>query len=233
MDTRATYDMANRLLQQHGLTGWTVVFDRAKSRAGVCRFGRQQIGLSAPLTRLHSDAEVRDTILHEIAHALVGPQHGHNAVWKEAARAIGCSANRCLPKDAPVVAGSWEGVCPRGHTSTRHRRPTRVASCPRCAPAFDPEFIYDWTYHGRKVDMHPNFLTELEALMSGNRGPRAEHLLRLGDRARVLEVSATGRYGGRIGTIVKRGRSRFHLQIHDRILTVPFALVGPVGPHPE
>ena len=126
MDTNAAHKIADELVQRHGLAGWTVVFDRATRRAGVCQHGRQQIGLSAPLTRLHSAAEVRDRILHEIAHALVGPQHGHNAVWKAAARSIGCSANLCLPKDAPVVAGPWEGVCPGGHTSTTG--PTTICS---------------------------------------------------------------------------------------------------------
>ncbi|HQK32467.1 MAG TPA: SprT-like domain-containing protein, partial [Phycicoccus sp.] len=68
--------LARRLMFEHDLTGWTVVADRAKTRAGVCRFAKRQIGLSRPLTELHSEAEVRDTILHEIAHALVGPEHG-------------------------------------------------------------------------------------------------------------------------------------------------------------
>ena len=55
-----------------------VAYDSAKRRAGVCRFATQTLGLSAPLTTLHSEVEVRDTILHEIAHALVGPRHGHD-----------------------------------------------------------------------------------------------------------------------------------------------------------
>ena len=42
-----------------------------------------------------AEADVRDTILHEIAHALAGPKHNHDKVWREKARAIGCTAERC------------------------------------------------------------------------------------------------------------------------------------------
>ena len=34
-----------------------------------------------------------DTILHEMAHALVGQVHGHDAVWQ--AQVLGCSGRRC------------------------------------------------------------------------------------------------------------------------------------------
>ena len=36
-----------------------------------------------------------DTLLHEIAHAIVGPGHAHDAVWQTAARRIDCKAKRC------------------------------------------------------------------------------------------------------------------------------------------
>ena len=35
-----------------------------------------------------SEAEIRDTILHEIAHALAGPEARHGARWKAIARRI-------------------------------------------------------------------------------------------------------------------------------------------------
>ncbi len=38
------------------------------------------------------DEEVKNTLLHEIAHALVGPGHRHNRVWRQKAREIGCDA---------------------------------------------------------------------------------------------------------------------------------------------
>ena len=148
--------LAVGLMRRHGLTGWRLVFDNAKTRAGICRAAPREIGLSRVLTALHSEAEVTETILHEIAHALVGPAHGHDAVWRERALAIGSNAKRCVPSTAPKVAGPWVGVCPSGHRTTRHRQPTRVQSCGHCSRSFDPGTVLDWTWNGRRVAMHPS-----------------------------------------------------------------------------
>jgi hypothetical protein len=47
-----------------------------------------------------------------------------------------------------------------------------------------------------------------------------------GEQARVR---ARGRYHGAVGTLVERGRTRYHLRIPEGILTVPFELVERVG----
>ncbi len=166
MEIEQARQLAQQLLREHGLSGWRVGFDRAKTRAGVCRFRERTIGLSWPLTQLHSPAEVRDTILHEIAHALVGPTHKHDAVWRATAVRLGCSARACLPADAPRVAAPWVGTCPAGHSIGRHRRPERPASCSRCSRAFDPAHLFRWLFHGREVVMHPRYVAELRMLDS-------------------------------------------------------------------
>ena len=86
---------AERLMSRHGLTGWSFQFEDASKRAGVCVFDLKVIGLSR-LYCLHATGpQVRDTILHEIAHALVGPKHNHDATWKAVARSVGCTGDRC------------------------------------------------------------------------------------------------------------------------------------------
>ena len=156
--------LATDLIAQHGLRGWHLVFDNAKMRAGVCRPGKREIGLIRVLTGLHTDAQVRDTILHEIAHALVGPAHGHDAVWRARARAIGCTGGRCVPQNAERAAAPWVGTCPAGHEFGRHRRPDRVMSCSRCSPRFSAGTLIAWRYHGRVVPMHPRYQAELSGL---------------------------------------------------------------------
>jgi predicted SprT family Zn-dependent metalloprotease len=147
MDIDGAVTQAEHLLRCHGLVGWRVVIDRAKTRAGVCRFARREIGLSGPLTALHSPTDVRDTILHEIAHALTGPLHRHDAVWRAQAARLGCSTRACLPPEAPRVEAPWVGTCPAGHTVARHRRPSRQGSCSRCSATYDPAHLFDWQFH--------------------------------------------------------------------------------------
>jgi predicted SprT family Zn-dependent metalloprotease len=224
MNLNDAASMARRLLDQHGLTDWVLVFDRAKRRAGICRPGRKEIGLSAPLTSLHPEAEVRDTVLHEIAHALVGPRHGHDAVWRATAQRIGCSGERCSSEEAPAIDGDWVGECAAGHRITRHRRPERPTACRRCAPRFDPAHLFTWTFRGRTVPMTPGYRAELERLRApSNAAPT--RVLRPGDPLRIV---AEGRYRGVIGTLVKRGRTRYHVRVDGSVLTVPFPLVEPV-----
>ena len=218
MDLRDAFALAEDLLEHHGLTGWSVVFDGAKRRAGICRFGPQVLGLSAPLTTLHSELEVRDTILHEIAHALAGPTHGHDEVWRSIAVRIGCSGARCVSADSPAVEPPWLGTCPAGHTTGRHRRPERVMTCGQCSRTFDLDHVLAWTHHGRPADMHPNFEAELARLREGRRMV----LHRVGTKVRI---TAPGDHEGRVGKVVKLGRTSYHLRSGRAVVRVPFALV--------
>ena len=103
---------AEALILQHGLDGWSFQFDSAQKRAGACVFSTQIISLSRFYCIRASDAQIRDTVLHEIAHALAGPKHNHDATWKRIARSIGCTADRCHTVD----------FAPAKH----------IASCSRC-----------------------------------------------------------------------------------------------------
>ncbi|MGB7450191.1 MAG: SprT-like domain-containing protein [Ornithinimicrobium sp.] len=156
--------LGQHLLREHGLSDWTVVLDHARARFGVCRPDRRQIGLSRRLTVLSSEAEVRNTLLHEIAHALVGADHGHDAVWRARALAIGCDGRRT--DDIPESAqGPWVGRCPAGHTVRRHRRPRRVGACRLCsAGPFDPSAIYTWTFRGAPAPMLASYSAELVSI---------------------------------------------------------------------
>jgi predicted SprT family Zn-dependent metalloprotease len=92
--------------------------------------------LSIYFASLNSADEVRDTVLHELAHALAGKAAGHGPHWKAiclkiGARPLRCGANVVMP------AGRWKAICPGcGRLHTRYRRPKHTTGyhCRPCGP---------------------------------------------------------------------------------------------------
>ena len=128
--------LAQKLLKQcarrSGLApGWTFGFDLSPSRAGVCRYDERRIDLSVSFCLRASRAQVEDTLLHEIAHAIVGRKHGHDAVWQAKARELGCSAERC--HDVAHSAANWVGECGCGKQWLRQRLQRNMARGRVCA----------------------------------------------------------------------------------------------------
>lgn len=159
-------DLARDIMDQHGLRHWTFEFDDAKRRAGICHYAARRISLSAPLMTVYSESEARDTVLHEVAHALVGPEAGHGRRWRETAEAIGGTGRQYVDPEAPTLDGPWIGVCPHGHRMTRFRRPGMPMSCRRCTRrrVFAPAHLVAWTYRGHNAAMGSRYEHELRAL---------------------------------------------------------------------
>ena len=83
--------MARRLMDAHGLTGWTFAFGEARRRLGHCHFQDRMIRISRTHALEGSEEQIRDTVLHEIAHAIAGYEAGHGPLWKTTARRIGAT----------------------------------------------------------------------------------------------------------------------------------------------
>lgn len=143
MELAAAHSLALTLFDKHGLD-WGFGWDHARRRAGQTNFTHRKITLSKPLTLLCTEEQVRETILHEIAHALVGPDHGHGPVWKQMARRVGAQPRRLTAPDFPKAAAPWQAVCAAGHSHERFRRPTRPVSCGRCSRRFSREHLLTW-----------------------------------------------------------------------------------------
>lgn len=228
MQTSAALRLARTLLDEHGLHDWTLGLDRAKTRAGATHFRQRRITLSAPLTRAHDDDLVRDTILHEIAHALVGPNHGHDRVWKAKARELGASDSRCFTSEAAKNLAPFIGRCPAGHEVRRHKRPNRLVSCTRCSGSFDLAHLFEWTYRGHSFTPLPSYARELARATAHAADPHSAppplQLLHLGAQARI---TAEGKFFGRTGEVESVGRSRYQVRVDEGVLSVPFELVEP------
>lgn len=67
------------------------VCDLGKNTLGQCNYTRKEIALnSKTLHKMNAD-EIKDTINHEIAHALIGPGFGHGKLWKQMAKLCGAT----------------------------------------------------------------------------------------------------------------------------------------------
>lgn len=228
-------------MDEHGLHGWAFAFDRARVRAGACHFGDRRITLSRALTAAHDEAQVRETVLHEVAHALVGPRHGHDQVWRARALAIGATGERCYSAEEPVVPGRWQGRCVAGHVVHRHRRPERLLLCARCRAVADPDRVLQWTHDGRPVSheqLGPRVATALEQLRrrAAHGGPGGEvvaapHAAGGGvlSPGALLRITAPGHFHGVTGRVVRRGRTRYLVQVVGQRLYVPFELAEPLA----
>ena len=87
-------NLALMLMKQFHLNDWKFEFDYHKTRFGVCMYRTKTISMSRLLTILNEENIVKDTILHEIAHALV-PYDGHGKKWRNVCCAIGCKPKAC------------------------------------------------------------------------------------------------------------------------------------------
>lgn len=148
MNSIEAKEFAQELLGAYQLAGWTAELDRAVRRFGRCNYRKKQITLSRRLVELNNQAEVLDTILHEIAHALTGPGVGHGPKWKRIARSIGCSAERCYSPETTVEPPApYCLMCKKcGRVVTRVWFPSLPMACLSCCRRlsrgqFDKRFL--------------------------------------------------------------------------------------------
>lgn len=136
--------LAKDLMQQHGLINnelgspnWRFEFDRSVRRFGACHYNQRKITISAELTARNVEARVRDTLLHEIAHALAGHKAGHGLQWQNICRAIGGDGQRTYSAANTVTVGhKVTGRCTNcGRVIKRHRR-SNIA-CGQCCARYN------------------------------------------------------------------------------------------------
>ena len=142
---------ARELIAEHAPEGWSFAWSRATETYGHCDYKAKTIRISKPNAAHQQLSQTFDTVLHEIAHAIVGPGHGHGCEWMIIARRLGASpvASQAETADVPLrsVAAPWVGTCPAGHVSPQrfYRKPKRRYSCSACSPRWSEDHILTYT----------------------------------------------------------------------------------------
>tara|TARA_R110001592_G_scaffold241737_1_gene502205 strand:- start:32 stop:535 length:504 start_codon:yes stop_codon:yes gene_type:complete len=151
MDIRKAKVLVIQLMDKHlsnGKFDWGFAFNNAKRTFGQCAYGRKygrpyhMIMLSKPMVVLNSEEQVRETILHEIAHALDVEKRGyssHDYKWNAIARSIGCTGERCYdsnlveqPKSKySLICNSCKREVPA------YRKPKRKKACGVCCRKYN------------------------------------------------------------------------------------------------
>lgn len=143
MDLFNAERQAKLLMTAHGLIdkGWRFEWDNAARRFGQCRYSTKTISMSRQLTIQRSADAIRNTMLHEIAHALT-PGSGHSTVWQAKAISIGCDGKRCSDDDVQVNY-KYVAKCPSGHVAGKYLRKPRTItrkSCGKCSRSYNPAY---------------------------------------------------------------------------------------------
>lgn len=133
--------------------GYTFGFMDEKKTLGYCHYINKTIELSRPICENNFDkldTEIKDIILHEIAHAfcvaIYGRRKGggHDKKWKQIARGIGCNGNRCYDWEVKTPKGKYTLSCPNDDCDYQYemyRKPRVERSCGKCSQGvYNPKY---------------------------------------------------------------------------------------------
>lgn len=134
--------LAKELMAKYLDDEWKFKFSNALTRLGSCSYRTNIIYLSKPLTEVNPIEVMRNTILHEIAHALVGSKHKHDSVWAAKHRELGGTGQPRSKAEACVT--DYVGTCPHGHIHYALGKPRALWTCSKCNPRSNLEYLIVW-----------------------------------------------------------------------------------------
>ena len=129
-------------LRRQGLEDWTVRPCRALGYAGITYGSRREIHLSVPHLDAMDENEVRNTVLHEVAHALAGDAEGHGPRWRKIALALGSDGEEVYDlreevAEQVLASSRYHATCE--HCGATHYRARRTRSMGNLACAETPQ----------------------------------------------------------------------------------------------
>lgn len=134
--------IANELISKYLSSSWEFQWKRMTNSYGKCFYSTKKIALGYDLNILGNREKkmIVNTILHEIAHALVGSGHGHDSVWRNMAIKLGCDG-KTLHSDVHLEK-KYLAICPSCKCNhQRNSMPRRQTSCGQCSSVFNPDLL--------------------------------------------------------------------------------------------
>jgi predicted SprT family Zn-dependent metalloprotease len=127
MELDAAEARCRELMVEYGFGEWSFRWMDSEAMFGMCQPGRQAISLSRHLVRLNPEAQVEDTIRHEIAHALAwrmspSDRDAHGRTWVKACALVGARPVRCYGAEVVTPPARYVGHCTEGCTAKIERR---------------------------------------------------------------------------------------------------------------
>jgi predicted SprT family Zn-dependent metalloprotease len=140
MDLLKCKTLVCELMDKHGLKPqWGFRYFGSRISFGRCNYVKKEILLSSELVSLNSEELVKDTILHEIAHALTKGSH-HNWKWKKKCTEIGCSPVRTYNCEyVKIGKAPYKGKCKCSTPHSRYKRPSSIYRCRDCGATINWE----------------------------------------------------------------------------------------------
>ena len=118
---------------------WKFNWNNRKKSLGVCSYNKETIFLSKPVFSLSENStfeKVRNTVLHEIAHALTPGNH-HGKTWKRTLIQMGGDGNR-LADIEYKVKGNYIYKCPNcDKVSYFYRQIKKLYACGSCCNKYN------------------------------------------------------------------------------------------------
>ena len=127
------------------LFGWEIKFSNRKRTLGHCNCSQKIISISNAYLNTNPFPVMKDTLLHEIAHALQYIKTGktnHGTGWKEIASEVGCKPIRCADlREVNLPSAKYIGTCPCcGNKTKFYRKVRKMYSCNICCNSFDTNY---------------------------------------------------------------------------------------------
>lgn len=122
--------MCDEKLKEYNLTHWKASFISSTTKCAACDFENKRILISTNYCNACTIEDMKETILHEIAHALVGYASGHNEVWQAKAKEIGLNSPQ-THRHVNMEAGNQLSFTVEG--DKKERKFNRLDKiCPKC-----------------------------------------------------------------------------------------------------